>query len=69
VNKLAKEKKVSNAQIAVAWLLHKSTVTAPIVGITSLKSLEDTLQSLHVKLTAEEIEELEKSYIPRPVYV
>jgi len=59
VNKLAKEKKVSNAQIAIAWLLSKEDVTSPIVGVTSIKNLEDSIAALNVKLSNDEIAELE----------
>ena len=54
------------AQIAIAWTLAKG-VTAPIIGTTSLKNLVEAVEGVKVKLTPEEIKELEASYAPRPV--
>ncbi|KAJ3007688.1 hypothetical protein NUW54_g3450 [Trametes sanguinea] len=64
VEELAKKKGVSMAQIATAWTLHKPGVTAPIIGTTSLKNLEDILGALDVKLTDEDIKFLEEPYQP-----
>ncbi|KAH9899234.1 Aldo/keto reductase [Cubamyces lactineus] len=64
VEELAKKKGVSMAQISTAWVLSKPGVTAPIIGTTSLKNLEDILGALNVKLTAEEIKYLEEPYKP-----
>jgi 1-deoxyxylulose-5-phosphate synthase len=58
---------VPRAQIALAWLLHKPVITAPIVGATKLEHLDDALGSLEVKLSAEEIAALEEPYAPHPV--
>lgn len=54
------------AQIAIAWVLAKGVV-APIIGTTSLKNLEEAVGGVKVKLTPEEIKELEAPYAPRPV--
>ena len=54
------------AQIAVAWVLAKG-VAAPIIGTTSLKNLEEAVEGVRVKLTPEEIKELEAPYVPKPV--
>jgi 1-deoxyxylulose-5-phosphate synthase len=54
------------AQIAIAWILAKG-VAAPIIGTTSLKNLEEAVGAVKVKLTPEEIKELEAPYVPRPV--
>ncbi|KAH9848625.1 Aldo/keto reductase [Lenzites betulinus] len=64
VEELAKKKGVSMAQISTAWVLAKPGVTAPIIGTTSLKNLEDILGALDVKLTEEEIKYLEEPYQP-----
>jgi aryl-alcohol dehydrogenase-like predicted oxidoreductase len=58
---------VSSAQIALAWLLHKPGVTAPIVGATRLEHLEDALAAEQLSLTEEEIAPLEEPYVPHPV--
>jgi len=55
------------AQIAIAWILSKG-VAAPIIGTTSLKNLEEAVEGVKVKLTPEEIKELEAPYVPRAVY-
>jgi aryl-alcohol dehydrogenase-like predicted oxidoreductase len=64
VAELAKARGVPRAQIALAWLLHKPVITAPIVGATKLEHLDDALGSLEVKLSAEEIAALEEPYAP-----
>ena len=55
------------AQIAMAWVLAKPGVTAPIVGTTSLANLEDLLGALNVTLSEEDIKFLEEEYRPLPV--
>ena len=64
---MAGQKGVAQASLALAWMLAKPGVTAPIVGATKPHHLEDAVAALHVKLTAEEIASLEKPYIPHPV--
>ncbi|KAH9890407.1 Aldo/keto reductase [Cubamyces lactineus] len=64
VEEIAKRKGVSMAQIALAWLLAKEGVTAPIIGPSSVEKLEDLLGSLDVKLTDEEVKYLEEPYAP-----
>ena len=66
LSRLAKNKGVSNAQIAYAWLLHKG-VTAPIIGASKPHQLEEAIAATTVNLTAEEIIELEKPYRPHPI--
>lgn len=67
VVKIAKERGVPRAQIALAWILAKSEVSAPIIGATKLHHLDDAVSALTIGLTAAEIRELEISYIPHPV--
>ena len=64
VEEVADQKDRSMAQIALAWLLHKDTVTAPIVGTSSVEHLEDAVEALSIDLSAEEIEYLEAPYKP-----
>jgi 1-deoxyxylulose-5-phosphate synthase len=58
---------VSTAQIALAWLLHKPGVTAPIVGATKLEHLEDALAAERLSLSADEIARLEEPYVPHDI--
>ena len=55
------------AQVALAWLLSKAVVTAPIVGATKPHHLEDAVAALSLQLTREEIASLEEPYLPHPV--
>jgi aryl-alcohol dehydrogenase-like predicted oxidoreductase len=64
---VAAERGVSSAQVALAWLLHKPGVTAPIVGATKLGHLEDALAAEQLELSDEEIKRLEEPYVPHPV--
>jgi 1-deoxyxylulose-5-phosphate synthase len=67
VQDLAKERDVPPAQIALAWLLHKPGVTAPIIGASKPNHLEDAVAALAIKLSKAEIERLEAVYVPHPV--
>ncbi|KAG1722574.1 aryl-alcohol dehydrogenase [Suillus lakei] len=67
VEELAKKKGVSMAQIAIAWILTKEGVSAPIVGTTSIANLKDIIAGIDVKLTVEEIKFLEEEYKPTAV--
>jgi aryl-alcohol dehydrogenase-like predicted oxidoreductase len=67
VAEVARNRGVPRAQIALAWLLHKPVVTAPIVGASKLQHLDDAIAALSVKLTAEEITAMEEPYIPHPI--
>ena len=64
---LAVKRSIPRAQIALAWVLQKPYVTAPIVGASKPNHLEDAVAALDVKLTAEEIEFLEEPYVPHEV--
>jgi aryl-alcohol dehydrogenase-like predicted oxidoreductase len=55
------------AQVALAWLLQRPGVTAPIVGATKLGHLADALAAVEVDLTEDEIKRLEERYVPHPV--
>jgi aryl-alcohol dehydrogenase-like predicted oxidoreductase len=67
VEALAKKRGLPMAQIALAWLLGQPGVTAPILGATQARHLEDGLAALSVKLSAEEARGLEEPYIPHAV--
>lgn len=67
VQELAAEEDASMAQIALAWLLHKEWVTAPIIGTSSIEHLEDAVAALDIKLSDSDIEYLEEPYQPVPV--
>jgi aryl-alcohol dehydrogenase-like predicted oxidoreductase len=58
---------VAPAQVALAWVLQKSPVSAPIVGVTKPAQLDDALAAVALTLTAEEIAALEAPYTPRAV--
>ena len=58
---------VPTAQVALAWLLSKPGVTAPIVGSTKLEHLQDALAAEELTLSADEVASLEKPYVPHPV--
>lgn len=64
---IAEKHDVPRIHVALAWLLSKETITAPIIGATKISHLEDAVGSLSVKLTAEEIAFLEEAYIPHAV--
>lgn len=67
VARLATKRGIPRAQIALAWVLSKSAVTAPIVGATKLQHLEDAVAALSIKLSSDEIAALEEPYVPHAV--
>jgi len=67
VGELAAERGVPSAQIALAWLLHKQGVTAPIIGATKLSHVADAVAAEQLDLSDDEIERLEEPYVPHPV--
>lgn len=64
---VAAERGLPRAQIALAWVLQKTPVNAPIVGPTKPLHIEDAVAAVTVKLTTEEISKLEEAYVPHPV--
>jgi len=67
VAEVAAARGIPRAQVALAWLLAKPVITAPIVGATKLHHLDDALASMNVKLSAAEISALEEPYVPHQV--
>jgi 1-deoxyxylulose-5-phosphate synthase len=65
---VAKARGVPRAQVALAWVLQKPEVTAPIIGASRLEHFDDVVASLSLKLTPEEIATLQEPYTPRPVW-
>ena len=67
VKAVAKERSEKPAQIALAWLLSRPAVTAPIIGATKLEHLDDAIAAVDLSLSAEELAALEAPYLPHPV--
>jgi 1-deoxyxylulose-5-phosphate synthase len=67
VAEVARKRGVSNIQIALAWILSKPYVTAPIIGVSKMEHFDENLKALDIKLTADEIKALEEPYQPHPV--
>jgi len=67
VARIAAERGVPRAQVALAWVSKHRAVTAPIVGATKQQHLDDAIASLDITLTADEIRGLEAPYTPQPV--
>ena len=70
VNRLtavAEKRGLPNAQIALAWMLQKPGITAPIIGASKPGHLEDAVAALSVKLSDDELKQLEELYVPHPV--
>jgi aryl-alcohol dehydrogenase-like predicted oxidoreductase len=64
---LAQQRGVAQATLALAWMLAKPGITAPIVGASKAHHLEDAVAALDMKLTEEEVARLEEPYVPHPV--
>jgi aryl-alcohol dehydrogenase-like predicted oxidoreductase len=65
-NDIARERGVSPAQVAMAWLLRKPSVTSPIFGATKREHLEDAIAAVSLTLSDEELTRLEELYQPHP---
>ena len=67
VQQVAGDRGVTGSQIALAWVLSKPFVTAPIIGASRLPQLEQSIAALEIRLSPEEIRRLEEPYKPHPV--
>ncbi|HXZ20135.1 MAG TPA: aldo/keto reductase [Candidatus Acidoferrales bacterium] len=67
LGEVAAKRGIARAQVALAWLLSKPVVTAPIVGATNQNHLGDAVDATKLKLSAEEIAALEEPYVPHPI--
>jgi len=67
VEEIAKKKNVKMAQVALAWVLHRDGVSAPIIGTTVLDNLYELIDALDIQLSEEEMKSLEEPYLPRAV--
>jgi 1-deoxyxylulose-5-phosphate synthase len=66
-DEVASARGVSSAQVALAWLLHKPAVTAPIVGATKVEHIEDAIRAERLSLSEDEIGRLEEPYVPHAI--
>ncbi|MCG7374516.1 aldo/keto reductase [Pseudomonas luteola] len=67
VAEIANERGVPRAQVALAWVVQKTGISAPIIGASKPQHLEDAVAALSLNLTAEEITRLEEPYVPHGV--
>ncbi len=69
VTRVAQARGVSNAQVALAWLMHQPGVVAPIVGATDLNHLKDSVAAIELRLDERELEALGAEYKAHPILV
>ena len=67
VKELSEKKKVTMAQIALAWVLSKPLVASPVIGCTKISQLEELCEAFKVKFSPEEIKFLEELYTPHKI--
>lgn len=67
VEQIAAARGVPMAQIGLAWVMNKQAVSAPIVGASKTRQLDDAIAALEIKLAEDEIAALEKEYVPHAV--
>lgn len=67
LTEIAEKQGKPRAQIALAWLLHKQPVVAPVIGATKISQLDSPVESVSIKLTSEEIAYLEEPYVPHGI--
>lgn len=67
LTEMSKQRGVPQATLALAWMLAKPGITAPIVGATKPRHLDDAVAALSVSITPEEVVSLEEGYVPHPV--
>ena len=66
-HEVAKERGVTASQVALAWMLGKPHITAPIIGSSKIEHLDEAIAALDVKLSEDEIKKLEDAYCPHPI--
>jgi len=64
---IAQQRGVPNAQLALAWILHQQGVTAPIIGASKMRHLDDAIGALKIKLSSEELKALAEPYQPHAI--
>lgn len=64
---VAKSHNVTTSQVALAWVLSKPHIAAPIIGSSKIEHLDQAIAALEIKLSEEEIKQLEESYQPHPI--
>jgi len=67
VGEIAASRGVPRAQVALAWVLQKNVISAPIVGATKAQHLDDAVAALSLKLSEDEVKQLEELYVPHTV--
>ena len=67
ISEVAQRLGYSNAQIALAWILHQDGVVSPIIGATKMYQLEEAVQSLEIELSPENLQNLSELYQPKPI--
>ena len=67
VSRIAAERSISRAQVSLAWMLSKPTISSPIIGASKIGHLEDAVAAVDLKLDASEIQELEAPYVPHRI--
>ncbi|MEU1164961.1 aldo/keto reductase [Streptomyces sp. NPDC090075] len=67
VTRIADDRAVPRAQVALSWLLHQNTVTAPIIGASKPHHIDDAVAAVELKLSDKELEELQQPYGPHPI--
>ncbi|MFK0150968.1 aldo/keto reductase [Streptomyces sp. NPDC090493] len=67
VTRIADDRGVPRAQVALSWLLHQNTVTAPIIGASKPNHIEDAVAAVELQLSDKELEELQEPYGPHPI--
>ena len=67
VTEIAQRRSVSGSQIALAWILSKPYVSAPIIGATRIDHLDQAIAALDIQLSEDEIKKLEEAYRPHPI--
>jgi aryl-alcohol dehydrogenase (NADP+) len=67
VQQIAKERGLSGSQVALAWVLGKPYVTAPIIGASRMEHLEESIAALDIRLSTDEVRRLEEAYALHPI--
>src|SRR5258708_11411361 len=67
VTEIARQRGIPNAQVALAWILHQPGVTAPIIGASKMKHLDDAIAALDIKLDESELKALSDPYKPHTI--
>jgi aryl-alcohol dehydrogenase (NADP+) len=67
VKEIAHEESVSPSQVALAWMLDRPGITSPIIGVSKIEHLEESIAAVDLSLNSDHVKRIDEAYVPRPI--